>query len=154
MKKVLSWLSALLLVFAACSDGDNDEPGGGGNTGGNGSNPTPTITIDSSILSSGLVFDAKGGEQSVTFSTTVADWTLTVATPSGGTIWCTASATNGKAGSATVKFTATENKDYDDRSVSVTIKAGTVSKTFTITQEGKEQPSGTTENFKEETQEW
>ena len=124
-----------MFVLASCSDGGSDSP----------DNPTPqpnptpeetaSITIDSSITSNGVDFDAKGGEKTVSFSANK-DWTLSVATPTNGTVWCTPSATNGVKGDATVKFTVKENSDYDDRSVSVTIKAGTASKTFTITQKG------------------
>lgn len=135
MKKILFLLTGLMLVLASCSDGGSDSP----------DNPTPqpnptpeetaSITIDSSITSNGVDFDAKGGEKTVSFSANK-DWTLSVATPTNGTVWCTPSATNGVKGDATVKFTVKENSDYDDRSVSVTIKAGTASKTFTITQKG------------------
>lgn len=45
---------------------------------------------------------------------------------------------NGNKGEISIKFVAIENTDYDDRSVTVTIKAGTVNKTFTITQKCKE----------------
>ncbi|MBQ8673905.1 MAG: BACON domain-containing protein [Bacteroides sp.] len=89
------------------------------------------------------MFDAKGGERSVTFSTTVADWTLNVA----NTTWCTASATNGTKGTATVKFTVAENTDYDNRSVSVTVKAGSASKTFTVSQKCTEALLVTTDKF-------
>ena len=135
MKKILFILTGLMLVLASCSDGGSDSP----------DNPTPqptptpeetaSITIDSSITSNGVAFDAKGGEKTVSFSANK-DWTLSVATPTNGTVWCTPSATNGVKGDVTVNFTVKENADYDDRSVSVTIKAGTASKTFTITQKG------------------
>ena len=122
-------------MLSGCSDGGNESP--------ENPNPTPTpspeetafITIDSSIITNGVAFEAKGGEKSVSFSANK-DWTLSVATPINGTVWCTPSVTNGVKGDATVKFTVKENADYDDRSVSVTIKAGTASKTFTITQKG------------------
>ena len=111
-------------MFASCSDGSNDIP-------------TPeekaSITIDSSIITNGLTFDTAGGEKSVSFSVNKA-WTLSVAATTGGSSWCTASVTSGGEGDATVKFTVKENSGYDDRSVSVTIKAEDVSKTFTITQ--------------------
>ena len=119
-------------ILASCSDGGGEEP----------ITPTPEpeevkteITIDSGIISNGLSFDSTGGEQSVSFSVN-ADWTLSIASTTSGTTWCKASATSGSKGTANVKFTISENTDYEDRSVSVTIKAGTVSKTFTITQKG------------------
>lgn len=91
------------------------------------------ITIDADIITNGLSYTSAKGEKSISF-TTNEDWTLSIAaTPSGDT-WCTASATSGAKGNANVKFTVTENTSYDDRSVSVTIKSGTASKTFTITQ--------------------
>ena len=120
-------------MLAGCSDGGSESP--------EKPNPTPTptpeetasITIDSNIVTNGVAFEAKGGEKSVSFSSNK-DWTLSIATPVNGTAWCTVSATSGAKGDATVKFTVKENAEYDDRSVSVTIKAGTASKTFTITQ--------------------
>ena len=118
----------MLCVFASCSDGGSDNP----------VNPTPKpeevkteITIDSGIISNGLSFASSQGEQSISFSVN-ADWMLSVASTTSGATWCKASATNGGKGSANVKFTFDENTSYDDRSVSVTIKAGTVSKTFPL----------------------
>ena len=125
-------LAMMVCILASCSDGGGEEP----------ITPTPKpeevkteITIDSGIISNGLSFDSTGGEQSVSFSVN-ADWTLSIASTTSGTTWCKASATSGSKGTANVKFTISENTDYEDRSVSVTIKAGTVSKTFTITQKG------------------
>lgn len=132
MKKVWLMLAVLVCIFASCSDGGSDNP----------VDPTPKpeevkteITIDSGIVSNGLSFGATEGEQSVSFSVN-ANWTLSVASTTSGITWCKASATSGSKGTANVKFTVSENTDYEDRSVSVTIKAGTVSKTFTITQKG------------------
>lgn len=143
MKKVLFMLAMLTCIFASCSDGDSEDP----------INPTPKpeevkaeITIDSSIVSNGLSFEAKAGENSISF-TTNANWTLTVAPTTSGVIWCKASIINGTKGSATVKFTVEENTSYEDRSVSVTIKAGTVSKTFTITQKAADALLVTTNKF-------
>lgn len=122
-------LFTILLCLSACS-GKGDEP----------IEPAPKpevvkseITIDSNIISNGLSFSNDKGEQSISF-TTNENWTLSVAATTSGTTWCTASATSGTKGSTTVKFTVIENTDYENRSVSVTIKSGTASKTFTITQ--------------------
>lgn len=100
--------------------------------------PTPKevkseIIIDADIITNGLSFTSAKGEKSISF-TTNEDWTLSIATTPSGDTWCTASATSGAKGNANVKFTVTQNTSYDDRSVSVTIKSGTTSKTFTITQ--------------------
>ena len=120
----------MLCILASCSDGGGEEP----------ITPTPKpeevkteITIDSGIISNGLSFDSTGGEQSVSFSVN-ADWTLSIASTTSGITWCKASITSGSKGTINVKFTVSENTDYEDRSVSVTIKAGSINKTFTITQ--------------------
>ena len=91
------------------------------------------ITIDADIITNGLSFTSAKGEKSISF-TTNEDWTLSIAATQSGETWCTASTTNGAKGQANVKFRVTENASYDDRNVSVTIKSGTASKTFTITQ--------------------
>lgn len=130
MKKVWFMLAMLVCVLASCSGGGEDDP----------ITPTPNpevikseITIDSSIIANGLSFTHEKGEQSISFSTNE-NWTLTVASTTSGVTWCTASSTSGTKGTANVKFTVTENTDYDNRSVSVTIKSGTASKTFTVSQ--------------------
>ena len=143
MKKVLFMLAMLTCIFTSCSDGGSDSP----------VNPTPKpeevkaeITIDSSIVTNGLSFGVAEGEQSVSFSANT-NWTLTIASTTSGSTWCKASATSGSKGSANVKFTVDENTDYEDRSVSVTIKAGTASKTFTITQKGADALLVTTKKY-------
>lgn len=125
-------LAMLVCIFVSCSDGGSDNP----------VDPTPKpeevkteITIDSGIVSNGLSFGVTEGEQSVSFSVN-ANWTLSIASTTSGATWCKASVTSGNKGTANVKFTVEENTGYDDRSVSVTIKAGSVSKTFIITQKG------------------
>ena len=143
MKKLWFFLAMFVCVLASCSDGGSDEP----------STPTPKpeevkteITIDSGIVSNGLSFDSEAGEKSLSFSVN-ANWTLSIASTTSGATWCKASVTSGSKGSANVKFTVNENTSYDDRSVSVTIKAGTVSKTFTITQKGAETMLVTTSKY-------
>ena len=143
MKKVWFMLAMMVCILASCSDGGSENP----------VEPTPKpeevkteITIDSGIISNGLSFGVAGSEQSISFSVN-ADWTLSVASTSSGATWCKASATSGNKGTANVKFTVDENTGYDDRSVSVTIKAGSVSKTFTITQKGADALLVTTNKY-------
>ena len=143
MKKLWFFLAMFVCVLASCSDGGSDDP----------SNPTPKpeevkteITIDSNIVTNGLSFDAETGEKYLSFSVN-ANWTLSIASTTSGTTWCKASATSGSKGSSKVKFTVDENASYDDRSVSITIKAGTVSKTFTITQKGADAMLVTTAKY-------
>ena len=135
-------LFAILLCLSACSSGGVDPI-----------EPTPKpevtkseITIDSSIISNGLSFSNVAGDQSISF-TTNENWTLSVASTTSGVTWCTASATSGSKGTANVKFTVTENTDYDNRSVSVTIKSGTATRTFTISQKGVDALLVTTDKY-------
>ena len=121
-----SALLATLLCFSACEEIKQHV------------NPTPEevkseIIIDHDLITNGLSFTNAVGEKAVSF-TTNEDWTLSIAATPSGETWCTASAASGTKGDATVKFSVIENSTYDDRSVSVTIKSGTASKTFTITQ--------------------
>ena len=136
-------LAILTCFWASCSDGGSEDP----------VNPTPKpeevkaeITIDSNIVSNGLSFGVASGEQTVSFSVNT-NWTLSVASTTSGATWCKASTTSGSKGTANVKFTVDENTGYDDRSVSVTIKAGSVSKTFTITQKGADALLVTTNKY-------
>lgn len=136
-------LAMMVCFFASCSDGGGEDP----------ANPTPKpevvtpeITINADVLTNGLSFGTEAGETTLTFSTNV-DWTLSIASTAGGTVWCKASVSGGSKGSVTVKFTVTEHTDYDDRSVSVTIKAGTASKTFIITQKCVEALLLTTDKY-------
>lgn len=135
-------LFTTLLCLSACSSG-SDNP----------IEPTPKpeivkseITIDSSLISNGLSFTNAGGDQSISF-TTNENWTLNIANTTSGATWCTASTSSGTKGSVSVKFTVTENTDYENRSVSVTIKAGTASKTFTITQKSADALLVTTDKY-------
>ena len=143
MKKAIFMLAMLTCILASCSDGGSDNP----------VDPTPKpeevkaeITIDSNLVSNGLSFGVASGEQTVSFSANT-NWTLSVASTTSGATWCKASATSGSKGTANVKFSVDENTGYDDRSVSVTIKAGSVSKTFTITQKGADALLVTTNKY-------
>ena len=127
MKNTLFLFATLLLIaFASCSDDGNDIP-------------TPEkeafITIDPSISTNGLTFDAAGGEKSISI-TSNRKWTLIMSAINDGKIWCSASITNGEEGDTIVKFIVKENSSYDERSVPITFKAENISKTFTITQMG------------------
>lgn len=132
-------LVTILISMTACSDGKDELDT---------SSPyqPSEITIDTSIITNGVAFAATGGEKFVNFSSNT-DWTLSIASTTGGSIWCTASATSGSKGETTIKFTTTENTEYEDRSVAVTIKAGTASKTFTITQKCKDAMLLTSDKF-------
>lgn len=114
-------LFAILLCLSACTNNSEDAA------------IRSEIRIAEHIISNGLSFNNNEGRQSVSFSTNE-NWTLSIANTTSDVVWCTASATSGQRGDAIVEFTVTENSSYDNRSVFVTIKSGTVSKTFTISQ--------------------
>ena len=85
----------------------------------------------------GIVFTSDAGEVSLAFSTNL-DWKLTVAATQDGSTWCTASKTNGLAGENEVTIKADASTDHDDRSVSVTIEAGSAKQTIKVTQKQKD----------------
>ena len=127
-------LSAILLCFSACTNEDDGET------------IQSEIRIDESLLLNGLSFTSEEGSQSISFSTNE-DWSLNVATTTSGVVWCTASATSGQKGDATVEFTVTENNSYDNRNVAVTIQSGTASKTFSISQKWADALLVTTDKY-------
>lgn len=109
----------LTCILASCSDGDE-------------------IAIEINLASKDLFFDVEGSEQTISFNVN-SDWSLYINSTAGDKAWCTPSITSGNKGTASVKFTVGENTDYGDRSVVVTIIAGSVSESFTITQKGNQQ---------------
>ena len=95
--------------------------------------PTSEITLSTDITNNGLTFSNEGGTQTVSFSTNM-DWTIT---QTEGSTWCTPSATQGSKGNASITWTVSANEETDDRKTTITIKASTASKSFTILQEKK-----------------
>ena len=131
----------ILSCLAACSD-DNSSIGII-------PNPEETeseIIIDSNILTNGLSFSSDGGTQSISFTTNV-NWTLNIAPTISGTTWCTATTISGTKGNVNLKLTVIENTSYENRSVSVTIKSGTASKTFIVSQKGIDALLVTTDKY-------
>ena len=135
MKANNIWILSLLLCLYGCGGGSDDpvaptpEPP-----------PTPEVVepeikLPSEITTSGIAFtENKAAEKSVSF-TCNDDWTLSM-TENRSVSWCTPSATSGKKGNVTITFKVTENTTYDDRSVTITIKCGSASTSFSISQEG------------------
>lgn len=113
----------VVCIFASCSDDDSGK--------------NPEIIINSDIIWNGLSFDAMEEEQSISFSVNT-DWALSITSASGSVDWCKASAMSGNEGLITVKFSVTENKDYEERSVFVTIRADVLEETFMITQKASD----------------
>lgn len=127
MKKQFPFLlTALLVLFAGCSGGDNEEI-----------TPPITETPKVEISSSNPVLVQQGGDATVTFTTNVA-WTASVSEGSRSVAWCSVSPTSGQAGTVNLTVTTTPNDTYDERNATVTITAGTAKKTFSVTQKQKD----------------
>lgn len=128
-------LSAIVMCvnFTSCSDNGEDSS----------IHTQPAIE---EFTQSDMNFTEKANEQTLTF-TTNADWTISVAPTNGGEAWYTASPTKGSAGNQIVKIAVTENSTYDDRSVTVTLRAGNESKSFVVTQKQKDAILLTSDKF-------
>lgn len=117
------WGLAIGLTMTACSEEDNEK-----------SNPSQPAIED--FNQPDLNFTEQPGSQSFTF-TAHEDWVVSVA-PVDGVSWCTVSPSSGTAGTHTVTISLEENEDYDDRSVTITLEAGTMVETFVVTQKQKD----------------
>lgn len=122
---VLFMFLSSYIFFAACSKGDED-------------NPEQPENIIEHFEQGNMDFTEGAGEQTFSFTANTA-WTVNVAsTRNGGSPWCTVAPTSGNAGSHTIKVTTTPNETYDDRSVTVTLKAGTEVRSFVVSQKQKD----------------
>ena len=112
---ILFILLPLCIFFTACSKENDNAPKQSENI------------ID--FEQGNMNFTEGAGEQTFSFTTHTA-WVVSVA--------CTVAPTSGNAGSHTIKVTTTPNETYDDRSVTVTLKAGTEVKSFVVSQKQKD----------------
>jgi hypothetical protein len=129
MKKFF-FLCMAIVAMAACSDDSNTEGGGGNNNGGQTSQTTLTVNPTN------VNFATDGGEQSVTITSTAA-WTASLVNTRADD-WCYIDSTSGNAGSSTLTITTTANDTPDDRTASVVVKSGNISKTINISQKQKD----------------
>lgn len=122
MKKILTLLTICIVGLTSCKEEE--------------------ITQESfiSIYPTELIFDADGGEQSITIN--CADsWQL-----SGSADWCNVSSTYGKNGDY-VYFSVDKSQDTDEKSVTYTFRSGTSSQELTVIQKQKDALTITTSNF-------
>ncbi len=119
----------MLSVFAACGGGGEDEP-----TPTPEPQPQPTLTITSSVTAP--VLEQKGGKAEVEFTSSAA-WTASVSEGRAAS-WVSVAPTSGSSGKHTLTVTATENTTTDERNATVTLKAGTTTKSFTVSQKQKD----------------
>ena len=139
MKNILCAIMSLLL-FVACT---SEEVTSSAQTGGNES-VTPSITLDQNYLN----FDEHSDIQTISFHSAM-DWTAELINDRADG-WCSISATSGTAGSREIDVTVTENTSTDDRTASVIIKSGAISKTVRISQKQRDALTVTTSTFEVE----
>ena len=137
MKKLLYVLFAIIAI-TACSKSDDV---GGGNNNNNETPKQPEITLD--VTASNFTTD--GGSSEITFTSSAA-WTAEVINTRADA-WCSVNPTSGAAGDAKITVTTTANDTPDDRSASIVIKAGTASKTITVSQKQKDALTVTASKF-------
>lgn len=95
-----------------------------------------------------VLFTTDGGNNTISFTTNEA-WTAQVIN-SRADNWCEIYPTSGSAGDATISVITTPNDTPDDRTASIVIKAGTVSKTVTVSQKQKDALTVTSSKFEVE----
>lgn len=115
----------MCISYTACSSDSKEEPA-----------PPQKKPIEE-FNQGNTSFTEGAGEQTFSFVVNEA-WTISVATTKANEDWCKVSPTSGGAGSHVVKITTTENTSYDDRSVTITLKSGSESKSFVVTQKQKD----------------
>lgn len=141
MKRIELYLIALLSIFvlAACGGGDD---GGGNTSGGNGGGSYTPKTYNQSVT-----LPAKGGEMTVTLSNLSSAVSSVSSTPS----WLVITREYYSSGAPTLKLGYEENKDGQERKVTVTVTASSGDRVaLTITQQatGESGGGGTQEDVK------
>ena len=87
----------------------------------------PSLTLSQSEFT----ISEAGGSQSISFESNV-DWTA-----KSSESWCTVSPSKGDASTKGATIALTENETFDNRNCTVTITAGSLSKTVNVNQSGK-----------------
>ena len=108
------------------------------------------LSSDSEIfVEQGIDFAATSGTRNLSFSSG-RPWRISLTTDTDtrrATDWCTVSPSSGTAGDASVTISVQENADYDSRSVKLTLVAGGIEKSFTISQKQKDALTLTASRF-------
>ena len=122
-------LLAMVVCCWSCSGGGEDVP-----------TPTPTPKPEEKpkieITSNAPVLAQEGETATVTF-TSSDSWTIDV-TEGRAVSWCSVTPTSGSKGTNTLTIKTTANDTYDERNAKVTIKAGTTTQSFVVTQKQKD----------------
>ena len=141
MKKLFFYLFAIM-AMVACSD-DSSPEGGGSNGGNNGGGQTTQASL--TISPTNVDFSADGGTSKVTITSSAA-WTAEFVNDRADD-WCSIDSTSGSAGTSTLTITATANDTPDDRTASIVVKSGTLSKTINVSQKQKDALTVTSSKF-------
>lgn len=130
-----------LLFFVACT---SEEPQTTNPTPDDTPTNTPSISLDQTRLD----FDEQADSQTIYF-TSAMDWTAELINDRADS-WCSISATSGKSGNGQITVSVTENTSTDDRTASIIIKSGPLSRTVRISQKQKDALTVTTSRFEVE----
>ena len=132
MKNILHILLLAMIAFCwSCSGGGEDVPT---------PSPTPTPKPEEKpkveLTTTAPVLAQESGSATVTFTSTDS-WTIDV-TEGRAASWCSVTPTSGNKGTNTLTITTAANDTYDERNAKVTIKAGTTTQSFVVTQKQKD----------------
>ena len=130
------------MAMVACSD-DSSTEGGGSNGGNNGGGQTTQASL--TISPTNVDFSTDGGTSKVTITSSAA-WTAEFVNDRADD-WCSIDSTSGSAGTSTLTITATANDTPDDRTASIVVKSGTLSKTINVSQKQKDALTVTSSKF-------
>lgn len=135
----------VVVAMVACSD-DSSTEGGGSNGGNNGGGQTTQASL--TVSPTNVDFSTDGGTGKVTITST-AEWTAEFVNDRADD-WCSIDATSGSAGSSTLTITTTANDTPDERTASVVVKSGSLSKTIAVSQKQKDALTVTSSKFEVE----
>ncbi|HZK23640.1 MAG TPA: leucine-rich repeat protein [Atopostipes sp.] len=118
MKRNILFLLSLCMLLLTCSD-SND--------------PIKEVEKKDPFISlkkSNIDFTNEGGSEAILIESNVT-WTA-----KSSASWCTVTPSSGNKSTESITLSASANKDYDNRSCSITIESGGITKTITVNQRG------------------
>ena len=121
MKRNILFLLSLCMLLLTCSDGNDpikeiEKP--------NVETKDPFITLKKTNID----FINEGGSEAISIESNVS-WTA-----KSSASWCTVSPSSGNKSTTSITLTAPANEDYDNRSCTVTLESGNITKIITVNQ--------------------